>query len=85
MTEALSLILGSVMPFFIDFLTKNVANSKARMWISFGACALVGLIVVFKTPKIEEIIESIALVFTAATLVYKQYWKDSALRNSENK
>lgn len=85
MTEALSLILGGILPPFIDFLTKTVANTKVRFWISVLVCAVVGVLINFRTPQIDEVIKNIALVFTSAQMVYRQFWKDSLLRSSENK
>lgn len=85
MTEALSIILGGILPPFIDFLTKTVTNSKIRFWISVGICALVGALVTFNNPQIENIIKNIALVFTSAQVIYKQFWSTSKLRSEKNK
>ena len=85
MTEALSLILGGILPPFIDFLTRTVANTKVRFWISVLVCAVVGVLINFRTPQVDEVIKNIALVFTSAQMVYRQFWKDSSLRSSENK
>ena len=85
MTESISLILGAILPPFIDFLTKKVANSKVRFGISLGVCILIGAIISFKEFKVEELLQSIALVFTSAQIVYRTYWKNAALRSDENK
>lgn len=85
MTETISLILGSILPPFIDFLTKKVSNTKVRFGISLGVCIVVGIAINFKTFRVEEILKSVALVFTSAQIVYRTYWMKSSLRAIENK
>lgn len=85
MTETISLILGAILPPFIDFLTKKVTNSKIRFGISLGVCILVGVAINFQKFTGEEILESVALVFASAQIVYKTYWKDASLRSIANK
>lgn len=85
MTETISLILGSILPLFIDLLTKKVTDSKIRFGISLGVCILVGVAINFKSFTPENILESVALVFASAQIIYKTYWKDADLRSDENK
>jgi hypothetical protein len=85
MTETISLILGAILPPFIDFLTKKVSDSKIRFGISLVVCILVGVIINYKSFTAENILASIALVFTSAQIIYKTYWKESAFRAEENK
>ena len=85
MTETISLILGSILPPFIDFLTKKVTDSKIRFGISLGACVLVGVAINYKSFTAENILASVALVFSSAQIVYKTYWKDAGIRSEENK
>lgn len=85
MTEALALLLGGLLPPFIDFLTKTVTNSKIRFWISVLVCAVIGVLINFTNPQIEQVLKNMALVFTSAQIVYKQFWKESPLRSDENK
>lgn len=85
MNETISLILGSILPPFIDFLTKKVTDSKVRFGISLGACILVGVAINYKTFTPENVLGSVALVFASAQIVYKTYWKDAGIRSAENK
>lgn len=85
MTETISLILGAILPPFIDFLTKKVSNTKIRFGISLGVCILIGVGISFKDFRAEEILESVALVFTSAQVVYRTYWKNATLRSTSNK
>jgi hypothetical protein len=85
MMETISLILGSVLPPFIDLLTKKVPNTIARFAISFVVCLLIAVAINYQKLSGEEILESVGLVFTAATVVYKTYWKNSTLRSEDNR
>jgi len=85
MTEAISLILGGILPPFIDFLTKKVVDSKIRFAISLGVCVLAGVAINFQKFGGEEILESVALVFASAQIVYKTYWKESVFRSEANR
>lgn len=85
MTETISLILGAVLPPFIDLLTKKVTNSKLRFGISLLVCVVIGAVINIQSFKAGEILESLALVFTSSQVIYATYWKESALRSSKNK
>lgn len=85
MTEVISLILGAVLPPFIDFLTRSVANSKVRFFISLAVCVVAGIAINFNSFNGQDILASIALVFGSAQIVYKTYWKESSLRAEANK
>lgn len=85
MIEVISLLLGAVLPPFIDFLTKSVPNSKTRFFISLGVCVLAGVAINFNSFTGQDILESIALVFGSAQIVYKTYWKESAFRAEANR
>ena len=85
MIEALAILLGGILPPFIDFLTKNVENSKTRFWISVGVCGVIGILMNFYNPQIERIVKNMAIIFTSAQIVYKQYWKESVFRSEANK
>ena len=90
MTETISLILGAILPPFIDLLTKKVADSKVRFLISLTVCILVGVGINYRifstatwTP--EEVLESVGLVVTSATTVYQMFWKNASIRSDANK
>jgi hypothetical protein len=85
MTETISLILGAILPPFIDFLTKKVTNSNVRYGISLLACILVGVAINFQKLSAGEILESVGLVFVSAQTIYKTYWSTSEFRSEENK
>lgn len=85
MTETISLVLGAILPPFIDLLTKKVTNSKLRFGISMLVCILVGVGINYQTFSLSNILGSVGLVFASAQVVYRIYFKDSKFRSSENK
>lgn len=85
MTEIISIVLGAIMPPIIDLLTKKVANSKVRFGISMAVCVVIGFAINYKTFTVENILASLALVFTSAQTIYHTYWKNADLRAAENK
>lgn len=85
MTETISLILGAILPPFIDLLTKKVANDKVRFGISMAVCILVGIGINFKSFDLQNILGSVGLVFASAQIVYRTYWRDAGIRSAENK
>lgn len=85
MNETISLILGAVLPPIIDLLTKKVTDDKVRFGISMLVCVVVGVVINYQTFDLQNILGSVGIVFASAQVVYRTYWKTSALRNPENK
>ena len=85
MTQLLPVLLGAVLPPFIDFLTRTVTNSMVRFYISLAVCILIGALINFASFTGQDILASVALVFSSAQIIYKTYWKESDLRSDANK
>lgn len=74
-------LIGLVLPVGIDYINRYIASSKLRFLISLVVCTLVGLLVNFdRLNKPEELLGSIAIIFSEAQATYKLYWEKSALR-----
>ena len=76
-------LIGLILPFVIDLVNKYVLDSKIKFVVSFLVCALVA--VLFKLPELKagdvsEVLQSVAVVFAEAQVVYKLYWEKSSLR-----
>lgn len=78
-------LVGFVLPFFVDFINKNVANSQLRFAVSLLAAAVVATVLnldKLQSGSWEELLGKIGLVFAEAQLVYKLYWEKSAVREN---
>lgn len=76
-------LVGLVLPFFIDFINKNIENSKVRYVISLVVC--LGVAGVIRFPELTngdvgQVLQSAGIIFAEAQTVYKLYWEKSALR-----
>jgi hypothetical protein len=80
-----SSLVGLILPPFIDFINKNIANSKVRFVVSLVVCSFVALALEFMNGTLkyangQEILQSIALIFTSSQVIYKLYWEKSTMR-----
>ena len=90
MAEAISGVVGFVLPPFIDIINTRVKNAKVRFLVSLAICLLIGVVSVgftegFDLNNVDTILVSGASAFTTAQLVYKQYYEDSKARISLKK
>ena len=78
---------GLALPFVIDFVNKNIFNSKVRFVASLVICVVVALAVNFN--KVLEVSNwedaavltgQISFIFAQAQIVYKTYWEKSQVR-----
>lgn len=79
-------LVGLILPPFIDFINARITNSKLRFVVSLIVCTLVALVLEFmngtlKYADMNEVLTSVALVFTSAQVVYKLYWEKSTMRS----
>jgi hypothetical protein len=78
--QAVELIIGAVLPPFIDLVNRYIKNSRVKYGVSLLASILIGVILNYQELGIENVLGSGAIVFAAAQTVYKTYWKDAKLR-----
>lgn len=83
--EAISAVVGFILPPFIDIVNTRVTNTKVRFFISLLVSLVIGLLTVFLTDGIDlSNIPSILLAgtsaFTTAQITYKQYYEESKAR-----
>src|SRR3990167_1752276 len=78
---------GLALPFVIDFVNRNILNSKIRFWASFVICVVIALAVNFN--KVLEVNNwqdagvltgQVSFIFAQAQIVYKLYWEKNPLR-----
>lgn len=83
----LLLLIGSVLPAVMGFITRKISDSDARFWASTGICLVVGLFVnivehngSYTGLSLSEIVYSIAasasLLFTATKISYEGVWNN---------
>ena len=80
MNETWELLLGVVLPLFIDLVNSKVDNSKLRYAVSVVACLLVGVGLNFSALSLDNVLQSGAWVFASSQTVYKAFWSESGLR-----
>lgn len=76
-------LIGLILPVVIDFINKNIKDSKIRFGVSLAICAVVALVLnidQFTSGEWGNLLEKISLVFMQAQIVYHTYWQNSQLR-----
>lgn len=82
-TGAVGLVLNPVISFLKEFFKLNEEQNRTKkVVLSFITSVGGGILVAsylgqFIYDSLVNLLASIALVFTAATLIYNTYWKDS--------
>ena len=86
MVNGTELIIGAVLPPFIDLINRKVEHSRVRYAISLVVCVIVGFGISFWENKLStgDILGSIATVFLASQTVYKTYYNKSGVRTKIN-
>lgn len=82
MTKVTELVVGAILPPFIDIVNKRVKNSNIRYVISLVACLLVGFLLNYQSMNIADLLGSGAVIFASAQTVYKTYYAKSDIRKS---
>lgn len=80
-------LIGLVMPFFIDYINRNIANSSVRFVISLVSCLIVAALLNLQKltgGDVSGVLASAGIIFTEAQAVYKLYWDKSQLRRELN-
>ncbi len=86
MLDILSLV-GLILPPFIDFINKNIANSKVKFVISLLVSLVVAVAVKFYEGKltldalgnVPALLTTAGVIFAEAQVVYKLLYHNSAL------
>ena len=82
-------LLGLLLPAVIDVLTRKIADSDVRFWLSVLVCAVVGIFLnwlstsfAFVSPldAFNSITTSIMATFGLAQLSFKAFWENSQVR-----
>ena len=78
--------IGFLLPPAIDLINRRVANSDARFWVSVAFCSVIGVGLSFINfggwAPINDIINTIFVVFGTAQISYKAVYEDSRFQNS---
>jgi len=88
--EAISAVVGFILPPFIDIVNTKVANTKVRFIISLVVSLVIGLVTVALTEGIDianasSVLLAGASAFTTAQITYKQYYENSKARTGLKK
>lgn len=80
-------ILGALVVPFVDYVTKNVNNSKIEFLIAFVSSVVLGAVVAIAEGKIQKgsfdsAYSDLITVFTASQVIYTLYWKNSLAREN---
>lgn len=78
--QAIEILIGIILPPFIDFINRYINNSHWKYAISLLVSIVIGAILNYQDIGIDNVLASGAVVFAAAQTVYKTYWKDAKLR-----
>lgn len=75
--------VGLVLPPLIDLINRRITNSTIRFWVSILIVFLVAMALhagelVAGSP--EQFLESAAIIFAEAQIVYHTWWKKSETR-----
>lgn len=74
-------LLGFLLPPVIHWVNQKVANQTARFAISIVISAVLAIVLKFNELKYtspEEVLESIALIFTESQIAYRMYWEKNS-------
>lgn len=74
-------LVGLVLPFLIDIINSRIEEAKVRFAVSLLVCVVVGVLLnLDKLNRPEDLLGSIAIIFSTAQATYKLYWEKSAPR-----
>ena len=82
MTEALSAVLGLVLPYCVKFLNQNVQDKKIKNLIAQLSAITIGFLVAYFSGEMDwqNIVASMTIVSAASNIAYKQYFQDKFTR-----
>lgn len=77
--------VGFLLPPAIDLINRKIADSDLRFWVSIAFCAVIGLGISWMTGvigNVNEVINTIFVVFGTAQITYKTVYDASKLQTS---
>ena len=81
--HVIELLVGAVLPPFIDIINNHIGSTTLRYIISLIVCLVIGGVTsALQGNFSSDFFESGTVVFAAAQTVYKTYWGNSAMRLS---
>ena len=78
--QFIELIVGGILPPFIDFVNRKISQSWLRYLISVLACLVIGAIVNYQNLNPSDVLASGAIIFGSAQSIYRLYWRGSDAR-----
>ena len=79
----LGVLIGFILPPFIDLVNAKVSNSTVKFWISLGVCFVIGLLTnLDKIGNPEELLGNLGIIFAQSQIIYHTYWEKSKARQS---
>ncbi|MHB8779813.1 MAG: hypothetical protein ACYC55_00305 [Candidatus Geothermincolia bacterium] len=80
-TQAITLLVGILMPALISVLKQCGLNRYWNFLISVAACGIAGTLTVWARGELNlaNVLQALATVFVASQAVYAAFWRDSGL------
>ena len=85
LVELIGLLIGALLPPFIDLVNARSKSSKVKYWFSVLVCLVCGGLFNLGKLNLNNFLETGAIVFIAAQTVYRTYWKSSDPRKGWKK
>lgn len=90
MEPLLQFALGQSLPMGIDYINRNVKDSRVRFWIALLICLIMGVLasigdimILMKDPSLPQvgkILQAGILIFTSSQIAYKQWYENSVIQ-----
>lgn len=77
------LLVGFIIPPFVELLNKEVDNERERFIVTLLACMAAGAVLHWseiKVGSVDQAIQSISIIFIESQVVFKLYFKSSYFR-----
>lgn len=82
----LSLLVGFILPPFIDLINLKITNNLVKFWVAMGVCFLIGLVTnLDKLKDLESLLGNLGIIFAESQVVYRTYWEKSSARQALEK
>jgi hypothetical protein len=82
----LSILVGFILPPFIDLLNNKVTNTVVKFWVSLLVCTVIGVVLnLDKLKDPTQLLGTLGIIFAEAQTVYHTYWQQSKARQELTK
>lgn len=80
--DSVDFLVGLILPPLIDTINQNIQDSRIRFWVSMLVSVITaGVVEMFRDGfTLDDLLGTMARVFTTAQIVYHTYWKRSDAR-----